>query len=109
MISDIKRFNRETKTYTFMVAHPNKQIRDPETGMFKVKSLYEISGSSHFNNKCDVGMIVTRDYELEETEVRIAKVREIDVQGQIGSCRFKWNNKTRCFHAVNSTVFNKHD
>ena len=109
MISDIKRFNRETKTYTFMVAHPNKQIRDPESGMFKVKSLYEISGSSHFNNKCDVGMIVTRDYELEETEVRIAKVREIDVQGKIGECRFKWNNRTRCFHPIESIIGRQHD
>lgn len=109
MISDIKRFNRETKTYTFMVAHPNKQIRDPESGMFKVKSLYEISGSSHFNNKCDVGIIVTRDYEMDETEVRIAKVREIDVQGVIGACKFRWNNRTRCFHPLESIIDMKHD
>ena len=100
MISDIKRFNRQTETYTFMVAHPNKQIRDPNTGMLKVTSLFSIQGSSHFNNKCDVGIIITRDYEKEETEIRIAKVREHQVQGVIGTCRFKWNDATRCFHPI---------
>lgn len=98
LISDIKRFNRETNTVTFLIAHPNKQIRDSETGMFKVKSLYEISGSSHFNNKADVGIIVTRDYENEHTEIRIAKVRELDLMGNIGETIVEWDNYTRCFH-----------
>jgi hypothetical protein len=83
-----------------MIAHPNKQIRDTQSGMFEVKSLYEISGSSHFNNKCDVGMIVTRDYEKEETKIRIAKVRELDLMGNIGECKVKWNNNTRCFDEI---------
>lgn len=98
LISDVKRFNRETNTVTFMVAHPNKQIRDSDTGMFRVKSLYEISGSSHFNNKCDVGIIVTRDYENEHTEIRIAKVRELDLMGSISETIVEWDNYTRCFH-----------
>tara|TARA_A100001201_G_scaffold143431_2_gene145043 strand:- start:1413 stop:2258 length:846 start_codon:yes stop_codon:yes gene_type:complete len=100
LISDIKRFNRENNTFTFMIAHPNKQIRDAQSGMFEVKSLYEISGSSHFNNKADVGMIVTRDYEKEETKIRIAKVRELDLMGNIGECKVKWNNDTRCFDEI---------
>jgi hypothetical protein len=96
LISKIKRFNRETDTVTFMVAHPTKQIRGAD-GTYEVKSAYDISGSSHWANKSDLIVIVTRDYQSETTNIRIAKVREIDVQGQIGSFTVKWNNKTKCY------------
>ncbi len=96
LISKIKRFNRETNTFTFLVAHPTKQIRSAD-GLFTVNSLYDVSGSAHWNNKADVGIIVTRDYENSCTNVRVAKIREIDVQGNIGECTIRWNNNTKCF------------
>ena len=96
LISKIKRFNRETETVTFLVAHPTKQIRGAD-GMFSVNSLYDVSGSAHWNNKADVGIIVTRDYERQVTKVRVAKIREIDVQGNIGEITLRWNNDTKCF------------
>ena len=99
VISKIKRFNRETESMSFLVAHPNKQIRNPD-GKFVVDSLYSISGSSHFNNKADIGVIVTRDFELGQTEVRIAKVRELDLYGNIGSVTLKWSGQSRSFHTV---------
>tara|TARA_R100000951_G_scaffold112912_1_gene114021 strand:+ start:1219 stop:2112 length:894 start_codon:yes stop_codon:yes gene_type:complete len=99
VISKIKRFNRETDTMSFLVAHPNKQIRNPD-GKFVVDSLYSISGSAHFNNKADIGIIVTRDFELQQTDIRIAKVREIDVYGNIGSITLKWNPKQRCYNTL---------
>ena len=96
LISKIKRFTRETDTFAFMVAHPTKQIRNAD-GKFSVNSLYDVSGSAHWNNKTDVGIIVTRDYEKECTFVRVAKCREVDVQGNIGECTLKWNNMTKCY------------
>ncbi|QDP61035.1 MAG: putative ATP-dependent helicase [Prokaryotic dsDNA virus sp.] len=99
LISKIKRFNRENEIFSFMIAHPTKQIRNPD-GKFTVNSLYDVSGSAHWNNKSDVGIIVERDFEAEVTNVRIAKVREIDVQGRIGEVTLKWNDKTRCFHDI---------
>lgn len=111
VISKIKRFNRETNTLSFLVAHPNKQIRNPD-GKFVVDSLYSISGSAHFNNKADIGIIVTRDFELSQTDVRIAKVREIDVYGNIGSVILKFNPVTRCYQTLEEydsiSVFNRH-
>ena len=96
LISDIKRWNREHNMITMMVAHPTKQTRNAE-GQFVVNSLYDVSGSSHWNNKADVGIIVTRDYEDESTLIRIAKIREIDVQGTIGQCKMRWSNEKRIF------------
>lgn len=99
LISKIKRFNRETDTVTFMVAHPTKQIRGAD-GTYEVKSLYDVSGSSHWANKTDLGVIVTRDYEQEQTKVRVAKVREVDVQGAVGEFFIRWDNKTKCYEDV---------
>lgn len=101
LISKIKRFNRETHTFTFLVAHPTKQIRSAD-GTFKVNSLFDVSGSANWNNKCDCGIIVTRDYESQTTNVRIAKIREIDVQGNIGECTIRWNNSTKCFEDISA-------
>jgi len=101
LISKIKRFNRETNTFTFLVAHPTKQIRSAD-GTFKVNSLFDVSGSANWNNKADVGIIVTRDHENKTTNVRIAKVREIDVQGNIGECTIRWNNSTKCFEDISA-------
>lgn len=101
LISKIKRFNRETNTFTFLVAHPTKQIRSAD-GTFKVNSLFDVSGSANWNNKADVGIIVTRDHENKTTNVRIAKVREIDVQGNIGECTIRWNNNTKCFEDIST-------
>jgi len=72
LISKIKRFNRETESITFMVAHPTKQIRNAD-GLFEVKSLFDVSGSANWNNKCDLGVIVTRDFDKEITKVRVAR------------------------------------
>ena len=97
VISDIKRFNRETNTISFLVAHPNKQIRDKETGLYKVNNLYDVSGSSNFSNKADLGMIVNRNPQENHTEIHICKVRELDLMGKLSKCYFAWNDKTRCF------------
>ena len=99
LISDIKRWNRQHNMITMMVAHPTKQTRNAD-GQFVVNSLYDCSGSSHWNNKCDQGIIVTRDYENESTDIRIAKIRELDVQGKIGQITVKWSNQKRIFEPV---------
>jgi len=101
LISKIKRFNRETHTFTFLVAHPTKQIRSAD-GTFKVNSLFDVSGSANWNNKCDCGIIVTRDYESQTTNVRIAKIREVDVQGNVGECTIRWDNSTKCFEDISA-------
>ena len=95
------REDEHISSFTFLVAHPTKQIRSAD-GTFKVNSLYDCSGSSHWNNKTDVGIIVTRDYESQTTNVRIAKIREIDVQGNIGECTIRWNNSTKCFEDISA-------
>jgi len=48
----------------------------------------------------DIGMVVHRDFETNETRVIMRKVREQDVYGQIGECYFTYNTTTRCYQEV---------
>ena len=107
VISDIKRFNRETECVTWLVAHPRKMRRE-EDGTYQVDA-YDISGSSHFANKADVIVNINRIFDPEKTLFQVKKVREADLYGAIGVAEFKWNNKTRCFHSLHSNIWKKHN
>ena len=82
-----------------MVAHPHKLYRTDE-GIIPAPDLYQIAGSAHWNNMADVGMVVHRDFETNETRVIMRKIREQDVYGNIGECYFKYNTTTRCYEEV---------
>ena len=107
VISDIKRFNRETECVTWLVAHP-KKLQRQEDGTYQVDS-YDISGSAHFANKADLIVNINRIFNPEKTLFQIKKVREADLYGAIGEAEFKWNFKTRCFHALDSIIWKKHN
>jgi twinkle protein len=98
VISDIKRFNRETDCVTWLVAHPTKLPREQD-GTYRVDG-YSISGSAHFSNKADLIVVIQRIFDEEKTLFQVRKVREADLYGSIGEAEFRWNGKTRSFHEL---------
>ena len=67
-----------------LVAHPRQQRREMgDNGL----DLYSISGSAHFYNKTDYGLIVQRNRESGEVEVRVDKVKFIE-NGAGGTAKF---------------------
>ena len=87
----VKRFGRETGCTMIMVAHPTKAANEREAQMG------DIEGSQHWWNKCDAGLIVTRDTAKRECKVTSAKVREQPAAGRIGHCIFKVEPDTGIF------------
>jgi len=82
-IKEFKRFARKYQIHLIVVAHPTKLARDKD-GKLPMPSMYDISGSAHWFNKADVGVVVHRDGD--DTCIRVAKVRyqdEIGVPGEI--------------------------
>ena len=73
-LSKIKKFCRVGDIHTWLVAHPTKLLKNKE-GSYPKPNLYDISGSAHFYNKADNGIIVYRDYEKGVTEIGVSKVR----------------------------------
>ena len=78
----LKKFARKHMVHMIVVAHPMK-LRRQENGRFPVPSLYEVSDSAHWYNRCDVGVIVYRKDDA-TTIVRVQKVRYHDEIGTPG-------------------------
>lgn len=92
-LTKVKSFVKKYGVHVFLIAHPTKVQKDKKTGQYEVPNLYSISGSSHFFNKTDNGMVVWRDYQSNEVFVYVQKIRFTFV-GKIGYQQFKYDPKT---------------
>lgn len=70
-----QRFVQQTGIHLFIVSHPQKLTRDPKTGAVAKPGLYDISGSAHWANMVDNGIMVFRDFKEKRTEIHLLKVR----------------------------------
>ncbi|MHB8565145.1 MAG: toprim domain-containing protein, partial [Acidiferrobacteraceae bacterium] len=92
----IRNFARHVGVHIWIVAHPAKmdRLRD---GTYPVPSLYDISGSAHWNNKCDNGIVVWRDRAAaadrvvrdDEVKIYVLKVRWRKI-GHIGDATLRY-------------------
>lgn len=96
LISACKQFCRRHNVVVWMVAHPAK-LRRQDDGSLPVPTLYDVSGGAHWNNMADVGIVVHRDFETEQTRIVTRKIREQGLYGSIGECLFRFNISTRVF------------
>lgn len=90
LISACKQFCRAHNVAMWMVAHPAKMMRNQD-GIIPAPSLYDVSGSAHWNNMTDVGLVVHRDFETNQTKVITRKVREQGLYGSIGEVYFTYD------------------
>lgn len=95
----LKQFARFYGVTVCVVAHPTKAgVTDGKT-----PSLSDIEGSMNWYNKCDNGLIVVRDPDLDVTRVISAKCREIGA-GKRGVCYFDVDPETGLFTAQHGAV-----
>lgn len=96
VISACKQFARRHEVVVFMVAHPNKLTRQAD-GSLPPPSLYDVSGSAHWNNMCDVGVVIYRDFETNKTRFIVRKVREAGLYGAVGETTFEFDLNRRVY------------
>jgi len=92
-IRALKQFARQYDVAVWVVAHPAKP--DPSRKM-SAPGLYQISGSAHWANKPDYGVIAWRpDINTNEVEVLVTKVR-MGLPGKLGTVKlaYDWRNST---------------
>lgn len=89
-IKRLKRLAKYLGVTVIVVAHPAKMKMQDEL------SLYAISDSAHWSNKCDVGMLVKRRKKEDGGggEVEIPKIRTDEI-GRVGECSFQVDMVTR--------------
>ena len=81
MLGKLKRFSLLTDCHVFFVAHPAKPDRNQSAnGQLPAPNLYSISGSAHWVNKPDVGIVVHRPFNEDgtqqpTTEIHLKKAR----------------------------------
>lgn len=74
-LGKVSKFVKRVSIHMWLVAHPTKMPM-AKKGYEEVRPrLYDISGSAHWKNKIDNGIIIYRDYKKNRTIVIIEKVR----------------------------------
>jgi twinkle protein len=71
------------------MAHPTKLHKNKD-GVIEPPTLYDISGSAHFFNKADFGIVVHRDRPNNTVLVSVEKVKFRHL-GECGTATFKYN------------------
>lgn len=93
LLSKLKRFGQRNGVHVWYAAHPQKLYAQPGKSI-TAPGLYDISGSAHFANKADIGLVVHRpDPTTKETEIHIRKVR-FKHEGKPGMVRMIWDKTT---------------
>ncbi|XP_078438154.1 twinkle homolog protein, chloroplastic/mitochondrial-like [Wolffia australiana] len=94
MLTKIKRFAQHHSCHVWFVAHP----RQLQSWNGSAPNLYDISGSAHFINKCDNGIVIHRIRDESEgppnsIKVHVRKVRN-KVAGRIGDASLTYDCAT---------------
>lgn len=96
----LKKINIAKKLYSlhiFLGVHPTKMQKgrtkkQDEVAKHEVPSLYDISGSASFYNKCDIGITVYTHFDIETTDLHIQKMK-FEWMGKKGMVSLKYNHK----------------
>ncbi|XP_074269641.1 twinkle homolog protein, chloroplastic/mitochondrial-like [Silene latifolia] len=94
MLTMVKRFAQHHSCHVWFVAHP----RQLQSWSGDAPNLYDISGSAHFINKCDNGIVVHRNRDpaagpIDRVQICVRKVRN-KVAGTIGEAFLTYNRIT---------------
>lgn len=74
-LDGLTNFAQRNHCLVIVVAHPRKMRREPGQLREPVPTLYDINGSAAFFNKCDFGLVVERDREVNVTRIHVEKVK----------------------------------
>nr|XP_048337299.1 twinkle homolog protein, chloroplastic/mitochondrial-like [Ziziphus jujuba var. spinosa] len=101
MLTMVKRFAQHHACHVWFVAHP-RQLHNWVGGP---PNLYDISGSAHFINKCDNGIVIHRNRDpeagpIDQVQVCVRKVRN-KVAGTIGDAFLLYDRVTGQFLDAN--------
>lgn len=97
-LTKIRQFARSHAVHVWVVAHPAKLYKDGD-GRYPVPTPYDVSGSSHWNNKADNAISVWRNRggkDEDIADVHIQKIRFKEV-GRVGVVSLRFNKTTGRF------------
>lgn len=91
------------KVHGFLVAHPTKLRKILETKKYEIPTLYSISGSAHFFNRAHNGLSIYRDFETNQVDVYIQKIKWSWL-GKLGMVSFSYDTFTRRYKPITTGI-----
>ena len=88
-LTKIRRFARFNGIHIWVVAHPTKLMKNA-SGKYDPPTMYDIAGGAHWRNKADNGICVYRDFETNQTDIIVQKIRFKEI-GTLGSASLKYS------------------
>lgn len=105
-LRDIRRLAVELDMHIMIVAHPTKVLDGQAPG------LYHVSGSAHWANKIDIGLVVHQpnfsDGPGGPTEIHVRKIKRAEL-GQRGKVTLQFNSASSSFEAPAGRPFDDPD
>lgn len=95
-LDKIIKFSQRNLVFTTIIAHPKKMPKAHKSELFEVPTLYDISSSSNWYNKPDLGLTFYRNFETNISEVHIKKMK-YEHQGSVGCVKVRYNNNNGRF------------
>lgn len=89
LLDKLTNFAQQNDILVILMAHPTKPAKNKD-GKIDPPTLYDISGSAHFFNKTDFGIVVHRDRINNTVEIRVEKVKFRHL-GEPGTALMKYN------------------
>lgn len=89
LLDKLTNFAQQNDILIILMAHPSKPAKNKE-GKIDPPTLYDISGSAHFFNKADFGIVVHRDRANDAVEIHVEKVKFRHL-GEPGIATMKYN------------------
>lgn len=93
LLDKLTSFAKRYDVLVILIAHPAKPRRNND-GSYPLPSLYDISGSANFFNKCDYGLVVYRDYVNKKVEIHAPKIKfsHLGENGGMAVQMYNYNN-----------------
>ncbi|MBU4131531.1 MAG: bifunctional DNA primase/helicase [Proteobacteria bacterium] len=87
-LTKVRRFARFNGIHIWVVAHPTKLMKNA-SGKYDPPTMYDIAGGAHWRNKADNGICVYRDFETNQTEIIVQKIRFKEI-GKLGAASLRY-------------------
>ncbi len=100
-LRDLRKMSRRLQMHIWILAHP-KGLQRNKDGKWPKPELSDISGSAHWRNKADNGLVIWQDMETRITSVQVHKIKFADY-GKMGtSVDLAFDEPTQVFRELNS-------
>lgn len=97
-LREFRRFARSFNIHVMILAHPTKAVQG-EGGVYRRPRMYDISDSSAWYNKADLGIIVHRPNK-DETHIVVEKSRYHEILGAPGEAYLHFNRDSKRYTEI---------